>query len=59
MGDIVESKDKEKIYNQNAVCLNLIGDIEQAMVKAFPFSVPKEYDSLPQLKVKKNTVAIF
>ncbi|KAK9821695.1 hypothetical protein WJX74_009402 [Apatococcus lobatus] len=50
LSDTVESKDKEKIFNQNAVCLNLIGDIEQAMVKGFPYSVPKEYDSLPQLK---------
>ena len=52
LSDIVETKDKEKVFNQNAVCLNLIGDVEQAMVKGFPFSVPKEYDNLPQLKVK-------
>lgn len=50
LSDIVETKDKEKVFNQNAVCLNLIGDVEQAMVKGFPFSVPKEYDNLPQLK---------
>lgn len=52
LSDIVETKDKEKVFNQNAVCLNLIGDVEQAMVKGFPFSVPKEYDNLPQLKVR-------
>lgn len=52
LSDIVETKDKEKVFNQNAVCLNLIGDVEQAMVKGFPFTVPKEYDNLPQLKVR-------
>ena len=51
LGDIVETKDKDKVFNQNAICLNLIGDVEQAMVKGFPYDVPKEFDNLPQLKV--------
>lgn len=31
--------------------LEFVNVIENAMVKGFPFEVPKEYDDLPQLKV--------
>ena len=33
-------------------CLGHIGDMEAAMVKEFPFTVPSEYKDLPQLKVR-------
>lgn len=32
--------------------LTAVGNIEEAMVKGFPFTVPSEYDNLPQLKVR-------
>ena len=32
-------------------CLGHIGDMEAAMVKAFPYEVPSEFKDLPQLKV--------
>lgn len=33
-------------------CLDAVSRIEEAMVKGFPFEVPQEYASLPQLKVR-------
>ncbi|MEM7556016.1 MAG: peptidylprolyl isomerase [Cyanobacteria bacterium P01_A01_bin.84] len=48
--DIVDSKDKEKIWIQRSKILNKVGDLEQLMVKEFPFEVPSEYSYLPQLK---------
>lgn len=32
--------------------LTCVGNIEEAMVKGFPFTVPSQYDNLPQLKVR-------
>ena len=31
-------------------CLQYVSNIEEAMVKGFPFAVPPEYSGLPQLK---------
>ena len=33
-------------------CLQYVSNIEEAMVKGFPFAVPPEYSGLPQLKVR-------
>jgi len=46
----VEAKDKEQTRTQRANLLNLVSQLEQTMVQAFPFEVPSEYDNLPQLK---------
>lgn len=46
----VESKDKPTALETRSQLLDLVGQLEEDMVKAFPFEVPEEYGSLPQLK---------
>ena len=46
----VDAKDKEKIWLGRANLLNLVSQLEDCMVKGFPFEVPDEYSNLPQLK---------
>jgi peptidylprolyl isomerase len=48
--EVADLKDKEKVWEQRAQTLNLVGDLEQLMVTGFPFEVPAEYSNLPQLK---------
>eukprot|EP00884_Botryococcus_braunii_P004285 jgi/Botrbrau1/13858/Bobra.0056s0091.3 len=48
--EVLESKDKQEVPARQQDALLYVGQIEEAMVKGFPFQVPKEYDSLPQLK---------
>lgn len=48
--DAVEAKDKEQVWLQRAALLNLVTAIEEAMVDGFPFEIPAEYSTLPQLK---------
>lgn len=48
---MVEAKDKQGVPEAAGDALGYVGDIEAAMVKAFPYEVPKEFDNLPQLKV--------
>ena len=53
IGDLrtaVDAKDKDKIWLGRANLLNLVSQLEDFMVKGFPFEVPDEYSSLPQLK---------
>lgn len=47
---VAEAKDKEKVREERAAVLDLVGDLEQTMVKAFPYEVPSQYSNLPQLK---------
>lgn len=47
---VAEVKDKEKVRSERAAVLDLVGDLEQLMVKGFPYEVPSEYSNLPQLK---------
>ena len=46
----VDKKAAEPIIKSKSAVLTSIGDLESLMVKAFPYEVPKEYASLPQLK---------
>lgn len=46
----VENRDKEAIWTQRANLLAKVGAIEALMVEGFPFKVPAQYSSLPQLK---------
>ncbi|BAZ42181.1 hypothetical protein NIES4101_81490 [Calothrix sp. NIES-4101] len=55
--ELAETKDKEKVKEKRAEVLNLVGELEQAMVKGFPYEVPSEYSNLPQLK-GRATVAM-
>jgi peptidylprolyl isomerase len=54
---VADAKDKEKIVQQRDQVLSLVGELEELMIKGFPFEVPKEYSNLPQLK-GRATVAI-
>lgn len=45
-----DAKDKENIWLHRAKVLDLVGQLEQSMVQGFPYQVPSEYSSLPQLK---------
>ncbi|MBE9034837.1 peptidylprolyl isomerase [aff. Roholtiella sp. LEGE 12411] len=48
--ELANVKDKEHILQERAKLLNLVTQIEESMVKGFPFEVPVQYSYLPQLK---------
>ncbi|WYM03549.2 MAG: peptidylprolyl isomerase [Gloeotrichia echinulata CP02] len=48
--ELVKVKDKAKILEERNKLLDRVSQLEEAMVKAFPFEVPPEYSNLPQLK---------
>ena len=48
---LLDAKDKQEIPAKQQEALNFVGTIEESMVKGFPFEVPAQYASLPQLKV--------
>jgi peptidylprolyl isomerase len=48
--DAVEAKDKENTWSLRGKLLDQVGELEELMVKDFPFEVPAEYSNLPQLK---------
>lgn len=50
---VVESSDKQAIPSVQQNALTYVGQIEEAMMKGFPFEVPSQYDSLPQLKASR------
>lgn len=54
---VSEAKDKEKVWEERAKVLNSVGELEELMVKGYPFEIPQEYSNLPQLK-GRATVAI-
>jgi peptidylprolyl isomerase len=45
-----EAKNRPELLDQTSSILNLVGELEEYMVKKFPFEVPAEYSNLPQLK---------
>ncbi|WIA12017.1 hypothetical protein OEZ85_012098 [Tetradesmus obliquus] len=47
---IIDAKDKQAVPIKQRECLETVGAIEEAMVKGFPFEVPKEYANRPLLK---------
>ena len=48
---IIEAKDKQLVPVKQRECLTYVGQVEEAMVKGFPFEVPAQYASRPLLKV--------
>ncbi len=46
----VDAKDKSTTWEQRSELLDLVGQLEESMVQAFPFEVPDAYSNLPQLK---------
>lgn len=49
---MLDAQDKQAVPLVQQQCLDYVGAVEEAMVGAFPFEVPKEYADLPQLKVR-------
>ena len=49
--ELMERKDKQEIPIKQQEALGFVSIIEEAMVKGFPYEVPKQYANLPQLKV--------
>jgi len=47
---VIDKKQVEPVTKAKTEVLRTIGELEQVMVKGFPFEVPKEYANLPQLK---------
>ena len=52
-----EAQDRQKIQVKKAAVLDQIGSLEELMLDGFPYEVPAEYKSLPQLK-GRATVAM-
>ena len=50
--ELMEKKDKQDIPIKQQEALGYVGIIEEAMVRGFPYEVPKQYANLPQLKVR-------
>jgi peptidylprolyl isomerase len=50
MLEAADNRDREFIWDQRSALLEKVGAIEAMMVTAFPFEVPAEYSTLPQLK---------
>ncbi|NEP90773.1 MAG: peptidylprolyl isomerase [Okeania sp. SIO2C2] len=48
--EVAEAKDGEQVLEQRAQLLVLVGQLEKLMLEGFPFEVPSEFASLPQLK---------
>ncbi len=48
--EAAEAKDKEGVWVERKNLLDQVGELEELMVDGYPFEVPEEYDSLPQLK---------
>ena len=53
--ELMERKDKQDIPIKQQEALGFVSVIEEAMVKGFPYEVPKQYANLPQLKVERET----
>ncbi|MDB9538540.1 peptidylprolyl isomerase [Anabaenopsis tanganyikae CS-531] len=53
----VQLKDKQQILEGRNKLLDVVTQLEESMVTAFPFEVPAEYSNLPQLK-GRATVAV-
>jgi hypothetical protein len=47
----VEAKDKQAVPIKQRQALTYVGNIEEAMVKGFPFQIPAEYADRPLLLV--------
>lgn len=50
---LIDAKDKQLVPIKQRECLAYVGEIEEAMVKRFPFEVPAEYANRPLLKVSR------
>lgn len=46
----IENRDRDTIWAQRREMLDTIGNLEALMVREFPFEIPAEYATFPQLK---------
>lgn len=49
---LIDAKDKQAVPVKQREVLEYVGQVEAAMVKGFPFEVPKEYADRALLKVR-------
>ncbi|KAJ4729197.1 peptidyl-prolyl cis-trans isomerase, chloroplastic [Melia azedarach] len=47
---IVEDRNRDAVSPKQKELLNYVGSVEEDMVDGFPYEVPEEYQSMPQLK---------
>jgi len=50
LNKLTDKKSAQPVKDKKQEVLRSIGDLEELMVKAFPYEIPKEYANLPQLK---------
>ncbi|MGB3135785.1 MAG: peptidylprolyl isomerase [Nodosilinea sp.] len=50
MREAVDQRDRETVWLKRSAMLDDVSRIEELMVKVFPYEVPPEYATLPQLK---------
>lgn len=55
--EVAAAKDKSQTLEKRSELLDKVGAIEAAMVTGFPYEVPQEYSSLPQLKGRATIAA--
>ena len=53
---LIDAKDKQLVPIKQRECLTYVGEIEEAMVKGFPFEVPQDYANRPLLKVRGSVL---
>jgi hypothetical protein len=51
---LIDAKDKQLVPIKQRECLQYVGEIQEAMVKGFPFEVPAQYADRPLLKVSRG-----
>jgi peptidylprolyl isomerase len=45
-----DTRNRQQTFAERAKLLDLVGELEDLMVKDFPYAIPEAYDNLPQLK---------
>lgn len=51
---LIDAKDKQNVPIKQRECLGYVGQVEEAMVKGFPFQIAKEYADRPLLMVRRG-----
>jgi peptidylprolyl isomerase len=47
--ELVEAQNKAEVYETRGKILNYVTELEESMVTGFPYEIPEEYKTLPQL----------
>ena len=51
---MISNRDKNEVLFKQQALLEYVNFVEEAMVQEFPFAVPPEYKTLPQLKASHH-----